>query len=148
MGCHQNLTKKMPTHIDKNCVISVIINNHARFIRLFQYFLNAVFMPPTRKITSWSYHFAKIKSNVHFSFIFLDLERRFDFLAYNAYKNVFLGPKRRKSWKRRKFCPYFILVDSFNALQKKSNQNNQIYSIWLLLYRPKHTIRFRTVSNT
>ena len=52
--------------MDQTCVISVFINNHARFMRLFKDFQNAVFMPLARKITSKLYHFAKINGNFHF----------------------------------------------------------------------------------
>ena len=121
--------------MDQTCVISVFINNHARFMRLFKYFQNAVFMPLTRKITSKLYHFAKINGNFHFSWVYLDLERRFYFLSQNASKNAFLWPKRRKSWISHNFCSYFINLDNFNSLELKWNKNNQIYSIWVLLYR-------------
>ena len=111
-------------------------------MRLFKYFQNAVFMPLTRKITYQFYNFAKINGNFHFSGIFLDLERRFYFFSKNASKNAFLGHKRRKSWKSHNFCSYFLYLDSFNSLQVKWNKNNQIYSIWVLLYRSEGGIIF------
>ena len=132
----------MPMHIGSNLRDFRFFNNHARFMRLFKYFQNAVFMPLTRKITYQFYHFAKINGNFHFRWIYLDLERRFYFFSKNASKNAFLGHKRRKSWKSHNFCSYFIYLDSFNSLQVKWNKNNQIYSIWVLLYRSEGGIIF------